>query len=97
MDMHTDEPVSSTASKVEDAVCGMLVDPAKAKHRADHAGKHYSFCSAKCHDRFGANPGKYTAVGRRCWRKRSRPAPSGPARCIRRFAKPPPATARPAA
>jgi heavy metal translocating P-type ATPase len=44
---------------VKDPVCGMVVDPATAKHRADHDGRSYVFCSAGCHDKFVANPAAY--------------------------------------
>ncbi len=37
----------------------MSVDPATAKFRAEHAGKTYYFCSAKCHDKFVADPAAY--------------------------------------
>jgi Cu+-exporting ATPase len=42
-----------------DPVCGMMVDPATAKHRAEHAGHDYFFCSAGCRDRFIAEPARY--------------------------------------
>lgn len=45
--------------KLKDPVCGMDVDPATAKHRAEHGGQTYYFCSAKCHDKFVADPGAY--------------------------------------
>ncbi|WP_332687589.1 heavy metal translocating P-type ATPase [Devosia sp.] len=45
--------------QVKDPVCGMSVDPATAKFRAEHAGKTYYFCSAKCHDKFVADPAAY--------------------------------------
>jgi Cu+-exporting ATPase len=41
-----------------DPVCGMNVDPATAKHRAEHAGHDYFFCSAGCRDRFVAEPAR---------------------------------------
>lgn len=43
-----------------DPVCGMTVDPATAKARADHAGKAWYFCSQRCHDRFVADPAAFT-------------------------------------
>ena len=52
---------ASTAAEEKDPVCGMMVNPATAKHRAEHQGKPYFFCSAKCHDRFVAEPLKYTS------------------------------------
>ena len=49
---------------VKDPVCGMSVDPATAKHRAEHAGATYYFCSAGCRGKFVAEPAKYLgAVG----------------------------------
>ena len=44
---------------VHDPVCGMTVDPARAKHRAGHAGHSYVFCSARCRDKFTADPARY--------------------------------------
>jgi P-type Cu+ transporter len=44
---------------VHDPVCGMTVDPARAKHRVEHAGDSYFFCSAKCRERFTADPARY--------------------------------------
>ena len=44
---------------VKDPVCGMDVDPHTAKHRADHAGRTYYFCSARCREKFTADPAKY--------------------------------------
>src|SRR6516165_4172281 len=42
-----------------DPVCGMTVDPAKAKHHAEHAGHSYVFCSARCREKFSADPARY--------------------------------------
>src|SRR5271167_4870344 len=50
-------PAPPTAE--HDPVCGMTVDPAKAKHRAAHAGHSYVFCSAKCRAKFAAEPARY--------------------------------------
>jgi P-type Cu+ transporter len=44
---------------VTDPVCGMTVDPATAKHRAELAGQEYFFCGAGCRQKFIADPGKY--------------------------------------
>ena len=44
-----------------DPVCGMTVDPHTAKHRADHAGRPYYFCSAGCRAKFLADPERYLA------------------------------------
>ncbi len=42
-----------------DPVCGMTVDPATAKHRAQHLGNAYYFCSRSCRERFEAEPTRY--------------------------------------
>jgi len=42
-----------------DPVCGMTVDPATAKHRAEHRGEAYYFCAARCRERFEADPERY--------------------------------------
>jgi Cu+-exporting ATPase len=40
----------------------MTVDPATAKHRAEHAGRSYIFCSARCRAKFTAEPARYLAA-----------------------------------
>jgi P-type Cu+ transporter len=40
-------------------VCGMNVDPTKAKHVSDHGGKKYYFCCAPCVEKFQTDPKKY--------------------------------------
>jgi Cu+-exporting ATPase len=53
-------PTPSVADgKVKDPVCGMTVDPKTTKHRADHEGQPYFFCSAGCRTKFVADPVKY--------------------------------------
>jgi P-type Cu+ transporter len=52
---HPPEPPAA----VHDPVCGMTVDPARAKHRAEYAGHSYFFCSAKCREKFDAGPAHY--------------------------------------
>jgi Cu+-exporting ATPase len=42
-----------------DPVCGMTVDPATSKHRFDHHGETFHFCSAGCRAKFAADPAKY--------------------------------------
>jgi Cu+-exporting ATPase len=42
-----------------DVVCGMTVDTATEKNRAEHDGKTYYFCSARCREKFIADPEKY--------------------------------------
>lgn len=51
----------NVAAKVLDPVCGMTVDPATSKHRFDHHGKIFHFCSAGCRTKFAADPAKYLA------------------------------------
>ncbi len=46
-------------TKVKDPVCGMDVDPHTSRHRADHAGKTWYFCSEKCQEKFIAKPDPY--------------------------------------
>ena len=46
-------------TKVKDPVCGMDVDPHTSRHRADHAGKTWYFCSEKCQEKFIAKPDAY--------------------------------------
>jgi Cu+-exporting ATPase len=45
----------------KDPVCGMSVDPHKAKHTAEHGGRTYYFCSAGCRTKFLADPARYLA------------------------------------
>src|SRR6185295_18822425 len=44
---------------VLDPVCGMTIDPHTAKHRHQHHGHTYYFCSAGCRTKFAADPAKY--------------------------------------
>ncbi|MBX3179375.1 MAG: heavy metal translocating P-type ATPase [Candidatus Hydrogenedentes bacterium] len=44
---------------VKDPVCGMDVDPETAKHRADHGGATYYFCSDGCRVKFEKDPDHY--------------------------------------
>ncbi|HWZ44636.1 MAG TPA: heavy metal translocating P-type ATPase [Candidatus Saccharimonadales bacterium] len=46
---------------VRDPVCGMYVDPQKARGTAEHQGKTYHFCSAGCASKFLGDPEKYLA------------------------------------
>lgn len=49
------------ATKVLDPVCGMTVNPATSKHRFEHHGETFHFCSAGCRTKFAADPAKYLA------------------------------------
>src|SRR5687768_2510435 len=63
-DHHHDHPAApaSDANLVKDPVCGMNVDPHRAKHRAQYGGKPYYFCSVGCQAKFIADPSKYTGA-----------------------------------
>jgi Cu+-exporting ATPase len=59
-DQHHDQRQGAAPQDgVLDPVCGMTVDPHTAKHRHDHKGHTYYFCSAGCHTKFAADPAKY--------------------------------------
>jgi P-type Cu+ transporter len=47
------------ATTTTDPVCGMTVDPGSAKHRAEHEGETYLFCSAPCLEKFQREPARY--------------------------------------
>ena len=80
---------------MKDPVCGMWVDPHTAKHRAEHDGQPYYFCSAGCRTKFMADPARYLdpavagGEGRACARGHDlhlpdasrRSARSGPGSC----------------
>lgn len=51
--------VSAGTGEARDPVCGMLVKPASAKHRAGHDGQTYYFCSDGCKANFLANPARF--------------------------------------
>jgi Cu+-exporting ATPase len=50
---------AAAAATVQDPVCGMSVDPATSKHRFEHRGETFHFCSARCRENFAADPAKY--------------------------------------
>src|SRR5688500_1464599 len=58
-DGHHHAPPSESIHTVKDPVCGMDVDPHTAKHRREHAGRTYYFCSAGCRTKFAADPERY--------------------------------------
>ena len=71
---HASHGDANGAHLAKDPVCGMSVDPHTAKHRADHDGHPYHFCSARCREKFVADPAAY--LGER------KPAPAAPAGAI---------------
>jgi len=74
--LHHDHP-AGVSGEVLDPVCGMTVDPATAEQRADHAGHRYFFCSAKCRERFTADPDRYLTAPRASEMPAARPAAPG--------------------
>jgi Cu+-exporting ATPase len=70
-----DAGAKGAAAKVLDPVCGMTVDPATSKHRYDHHGETFHFCSAGCRTKFSADPGNYLS-------KAKAPEPEAPAGTI---------------
>jgi len=56
---HAGRGAGAVDMRVNDPVCGMKVDPATSKHRADHGGKAFHFCSAGCRAKFMAAPESY--------------------------------------
>jgi P-type Cu+ transporter len=52
-------PEKSVTTLEIDPVCGMKVDPLRAKASHEHAGKNYYFCCDGCKEKFSADPTKY--------------------------------------
>ena len=52
-------PANDDGGRVRDPVCGMTVDPHTTKHRAEHRGHPYYFCSSGCRTKFEAEPVRY--------------------------------------
>ena len=52
---------ATAGERVKDPVCGMEVDPATSRHRHDHAGTTYHFCSDGCRTKFVADPARTLA------------------------------------
>jgi heavy metal translocating P-type ATPase len=61
------------AEGVKDLVCGMTVNPHTAKHRHDHNGLPYYFCSGTCREKFAADPARYLGPAARA----AEPVPPG--------------------
>ncbi|MFZ0708251.1 MAG: heavy metal translocating P-type ATPase [Candidatus Korobacteraceae bacterium] len=60
-DTETNQQVPAP-SAIHDPVCGMTVDPAQARGRAQHQGESYYFCSPGCMHKFVSDPGKYLSA-----------------------------------
>ncbi len=60
MDREALNTQKTNAGAIEkDPVCGMSVDPAKAKATLEHAGKTYYFCCVGCQVKFSGDPARY--------------------------------------
>jgi len=68
---HDANPVTNAQDAAVDPVCGMDVDPAISPHRFDHQGHTFHFCSARCREKFIADPAAYLDKQK----ARSAPAP----------------------
>ncbi|UDL96272.1 cadmium-translocating P-type ATPase [Lichenihabitans sp. PAMC28606] len=71
---HAHDAGPATIADVRDPVCGMTVDPHTAKHRAEHDGHPYYFCSAGCRTKFVADSARYLDAGKKAVEE---PVPAG--------------------
>ena len=55
-DHHHETTDAVATATVIDPVCGMKVDPTTSKHRSDHGGQTFHFCSERCRGKFAADP-----------------------------------------
>jgi Cu+-exporting ATPase len=58
---HMSGTMQPAPNTVRDPVCGMYVDPAKARGSSEYKGQTHYFCSPRCVERFNAEPEKYLA------------------------------------
>jgi Cu+-exporting ATPase len=56
---HDHHHAPAGGDKTVDPVCGMTVDPETSKHRFEHRGETYHFCSSGCRTKFAAAPEQY--------------------------------------
>jgi P-type Cu+ transporter len=71
---HGDADKAAGAAVAIDPVCGMSVNRETAKHRFAYNGQDYFFCSARCRERFEAEPEKFLQP--------KQPEPAAPAGAI---------------
>ncbi|MGB3582184.1 MAG: YHS domain-containing protein, partial [Roseiarcus sp.] len=64
---------NALSALAKDPVCGMSVDPATARHKAEHGGSTHHFCSAGCRHKFVAEPSRFLTTST----PPPTPAPSG--------------------
>jgi xanthine dehydrogenase accessory factor len=55
-------PAASELEEAVDPVCGMTVDVVGARHRVQHEGRMYYFCSAGCAKSFQDDPSRYAVA-----------------------------------
>jgi len=67
-----DGQTGAESDSLKDPVCGMTVDPQTSAHHAGHDGHDYHFCSARCREKFVADPAAYLGE-----REPAPPAPAG--------------------
>ncbi|MBE7201018.1 MAG: heavy metal translocating P-type ATPase [Parafilimonas terrae] len=74
---HHDGPAAQDDGpfRAKDPVCGMMVDPHATKHRAEHDGHPYYFCSNGCRTKFEADPARYVDPGQAA--RKADPVPEG--------------------
>jgi xanthine dehydrogenase accessory factor len=55
------QPVATIPFEI-DPVCGMKVEVAGARHKAEHAGRTFYFCNPRCKEKFVAAPDRFLAA-----------------------------------
>ncbi|BDG02925.1 XdhC family protein [Anaeromyxobacter oryzae] len=55
-------PTPAAEETALDPICGMTVVVARARHTAEHAGRTWYFCNARCRERFLATPERWTST-----------------------------------
>jgi len=68
---------ADAAKTARDPVCGMSVNPETSKHRFEHNGETFHFCSAGCRTKFAADPQKYLDKTKRAADAQKAPVPEG--------------------
>lgn len=68
-------PPAPDAGPAKDPVCGMTVDPHTTKHRAEHGGHPFYFCSNGCRTKFEVEPDRYLDPDRAA--AKDEPVPEG--------------------
>jgi xanthine dehydrogenase accessory factor len=60
--VQTTTHLEPAAKEARDPVCGMMVDPAKARHKSEYQNQVIYFCCAGCKQAFDEAPEKYVAA-----------------------------------